>query len=654
MPVTRWEDRFSRWDGADRPGEPLGHHPRVVHGPVAVGLWAAPAVAPSDRGGPHARDLIVSSWDACFGGGVYRFPGLNEALDVEGPGVRSPSLFGNVDPAPGIAPSAVVGVARGRSEILLFPDGTTGGPVPLDVPMAWIRGPETLHVVRVCDLDSDGVWDLLLGTDDWTDYWPDGHEWNDPAYRPYAADGTWRGGPLRGHVYAAFNRGTGDRPRFERAVPLMQNGRPLEVYGAAAPTWGDFLARGRADLICGDFLDRLWFFRHRGGLEFDPAAAVQGPSGHPLTLPQNVHVPVAVPRPRASRGGRPCAAALLVGAEDGFVHRLQPRAGSSVVPAYDGPQPVCQPHPPLHPGVEPVPAVCDWSGDRRHDLIVGTGGGWLLWYPDLGGNDQVRRYGDAVVLQSTSGPLRVQAGITGSIQGPSEAKWGYLSPTAADWDGDGRPEVLASDVMGRHLVFRRTADPAVLEPPRPLRYAGAPLRTVWRVCPAVTTWGDQGGRRRYVCVDAAGSLVDFAQAGPDALDGKRWLRYASGAPIEFTEDRGGGLGRVKLAVCDWTGSGRGDLLVGTHARASMPAGPTGAPRHTHGQATVLILENVGVPGNPRFAQPRQLHHRGEPLRFGMHSCAPAPVDWLGRGALDLVVGVESGTLVLLRREDLSW
>lgn len=663
MSVTRWEDRIPRWTETDRAGEPLGHHPSVTRGPLAVGLWAAPAVVSPGLGQAGGRDLIVASWDACFEGGVYRFSALDEELNVTGRAVRIPNMFGNVDPVPGVTPTMFVAVSRDRPDILLFPDDEAA-PIVLDVPIAWVRGAETLHVVRACDLDGDGVWDLLIGTDDWSDYWPDGREWNDPDYRPYDANGAWRGGPLRGHVYAARNIGSPARPRFERAVPLMCGGKPVEVYGTAAPAWADLLGRGQPDLVCGDFRDRLWFFRHRGRLEFDPAAAVLGPDASPLALPQNIDVPVAVTarpgtgeeRTPASISWWPAARrpALLVGAEDGFVWRLDPLPRSSGAPAYAAPEPVRMPHPPLHAGVEPVPVVCNWTGNRGLDLIVGTAGGGLLRFPDLGGDDDLRRYGEAVPLRTAAGPIRVQAGEGGSIQGPSEMKWGYLSPTAADWDDDGRPDVLASDIMGRHLVFARTADPGVLEPPRELRYAGAPLRTVWRVRPAVTTWGAAGGTRRYVCVDEDGVLVDFARRDAVTLEGKRRLCCAGGTPITFTEDRGGGLGRVKLAVCDWTGSGRGDLLVGTHARASVPPGPAGRPRHTHGQATVLVFENVGAPGQPRFAPARQLCFRGRPVRFGMHSCAPAPVDWSRRGVLDLVVGTESGTLLLLRREDLTW
>jgi hypothetical protein len=651
MPARRWEDRVPRWTGADGTGEPLGHHASVLHGPAAVGLWAAPSIVPAAHGAADRRDLIVACWDACFEGGVYRFHGLDECLDISGPAERMPGLFGNVDAVPGMTPPAFVAVSRDRPEVLLFPDGGAA-PIPLHVRIAWIRAAETLHVVRACDLDGDGVWDLLIGTDDWSDYWPDGREWNDPEYRPYGEGGVWRGGPLRGHVYAARNIGTAARPRFERAAPLTCGDGPVEVYGAAAPAWADLLGRGQPDLLCGDFRDRLWFFRHRGGLEFDRGVPASGPNRSPLVLPQNIHVPLAVSEGQDGRAG--AAPALLVGAEDGFVWRLHPVPHPSGVPAYGMPQPVTMPRPSLHPGVEPVPAVCDWSGNGGRDLLVGTAAGSLLWYPDLGGSDDLRRYGEALPLRTETGVIRLQAGERGSVQGPSEAKWGYLSPAASDWDGDGRPEVLASDIMGRHLFFARTPDPRVLEPPRELQYDGMPMRTAWRVRPAVTTWGVPGGSRRYVCVDSDGVLVDFAQRTLDALDDKRFLRYTDGMPIVFTEDRGGGLGRIKLAVCDWTGSGRGDLLAGTHARASVPPGPAGIPRHTHGEATVLIFENIGAPGQPVFAAARQLYCRGRPVRFGMHSCAPAPARWTAGETLDLVVGTESGTLLLLRREFLTW
>jgi len=650
-----------RWDPTGSPGEELGHHARVTHGPLSVGLWASPALGPAATRVPggaggraaadHAsRELLVCCWDACFEGGVYRFGGLDSTLNAGAAGRRAPGLFGFVEPVPALAPDALLAVSRDRPEVVLFPH-QGAEPVPVELRFNWIRGSETLHVVRVCDVDRDGTWDLVIGTDSWAEYWPDGREWNDPQYRPFTAAGAWRGGPLLGHVYVARNTGTNIRPRFEPARALRAGDSPLVVSGTAAPAMGDFLGRGALDLICGDFLDRLWFFRHRGGLAFDPPVPVAGPDDRDLRLPQNIHVPVVVPPTGAGGSRRP---ALLVGAEDGLVHRLTPRPASRSVPAFSAPRPVRQPAPRLHPGILPVPCVCDWTGDGGRHLIVGTGGGWLLWYPDLRG-DPLRRYGEPRVLRTATGPIRVQAGPTGSLQGPSEAKWGYLCPVVSDWDGDGRLEVLAGDIMERHLLFARTPDPEVLEPPRELRYRDVPLRTVWRVRPAVACWG-RGSPRRYVCLDENGLLADYGRAAsdPTALTDKRILRYADGAPIAFTEDHGGGRGRIKLAACDWTGEDRGDLLVGTHARASIPPGPTGAPRHTHGQATILLLENVGTLGAPTFARPRQICYRGVPVRYGMHACSPEPVDWTGRGVLDLVVGAESGTLFLLRREWLSW
>jgi len=108
-----------------------------------------------------------------------------------------------------------------------------------------------------------------------------------------------------------------------------------------------------------------------------------------------------------------------------------------------------------------------------------------------------------------------------------------------------------------------------------------------------------------------------------------------------------------LCICDWTGRGQYDLIVGTHARASLPPNNTGAPRHTTGQAGIFYYENIGTNASPIFAEPRAFKFKGEVIAMGMHVASPEAVDWTGSGQLGLIVGVEDGSVVWLERKDLS-
>ena len=169
--------------------------------------------------------------------------------------------------------------------------------------------------------------------------------------------------------------------------------------------------------------------------------------------------------------------------------------------------------------------------------------------------------------------------------------FGYTCPTVTDWDGDGNADVLMSDVLGRHMFYRNLGGdcPPRFAAPQALCHNGKPLKTVWRVRPAVVDWlGD--GALHYIALDEEGRLSDYRRSSDTELTGKRFLTWENGTPVTFTQDVGGGRGRVKLCICDWTGSGRYDLIVGTHARASLPPGPTGAPRNTTGQAKHLLHE----------------------------------------------------------------
>ena len=107
-------------------------------------------------------------------------------------------------------------------------------------------------------------------------------------------------------------------------------------------------------------------------------------------------------------------------------------------------------------------------------------------------------------------------------------------------------------------------------------------------------------------------------------------------------------------ICDWTGTGRLDLIVGSNARTCLPPGPTGAPRHTTKQAGIHYIPNVGSNAAPVFGTPIPFRWKGEVIAMGMHVASPEVVDWTGSGAPGLIVGVEDGSIVWLDRKDLEW
>ena len=110
---------------------------------------------------------------------------------------------------------------------------------------------------------------------------------------------------------------------------------------------------------------------------------------------------------------------------------------------------------------------------------------------------------------------------------------------------------------------------------------------------------------------------------------------------------------MKLCICDWSGSGRFDLIIGTHARASVSSTKGGAPRSTTGQAGIFLLENVGSNLGPVFAEARAFAYEDKVIAMGMHVASPEAVDWTGCGELGLMVGVEDGSIVWLQRSALS-
>jgi hypothetical protein len=654
MSTERWEDVIPVWTDPGYGDREIPFSATAARRQLAGAIISL--AEPVDWYGKGGKDILLSAWDACYGASVRLYAHTGTGTDGT-PELAFDHVLEGVSGFVTVVPDGdtfhLLSTSRLRRSLHLHVNiGTVGNPrfadpLVLDLDADWQHDGEIFHLARFHDIQGDDRPALVLGTDYWTDYWPDGKEWNVEGYRPYGTEGRWRGGPLRGHLYVFANHGTRREPRLGRGVAVTADDGPIEVYGQLGPAFGDFRGNGRDDLICGSFLDRLYFHARRPDGTFAAGRMALGDDGQPLVLDHCIHLPAAVDWDGDGRTD------LLVGAEDGRIWFIR-NSGQQIdgTPVFERPVPIMATDARPHVGVLPMPAAADWSGNGREDLIVGNSTGELLYVP-VDGGPEAPRLGTPRPVQAGGHTVRVAAGPSGSLQGPSEFKFGYTSPAAGRWFGGERPDLVMSDIFGRYLAFRNLGgEPPQFEAPRELQFEGRPLRTVWRVRPAITDWAATHATQ-LVTLDADGILCAFEQLSDTVVGNKTPLLDADDRPIRFTEDFGGGRGRIKLTVCDWTGDGHLDIVYGTHNRASVPPDKSGIPRHTTYQAGVFLLKNIGDNDRPRFAPAKPFLYQEQPLVLGMHECAATPVWWRKQPLPDLVIGVEDGTLLWLKRDSLA-
>ena len=258
------------------------------------------------------------------------------------------------------------------------------------------------------------------------------------------------------------------------------------------------------------------------------------------------------------------------------------------------------------------------------------------------------------------------AGPNGSIQGPVEAKWGYTTFSVADWDLDGLPDIVLNSILGEVVWLRnvgtRTSPRLAAPEPVQVEWQGIPPRlawgwktpkgthllTQWRTTPVVhDVTGD--GLPDLVMLDTDGYLALFERAKSGVLEpanvkrrtpnaegaapaGGLVLRHPrrafvdeSGRPLRLNERTAGGSGRRKIAITDWNGDGRFDLLVNS-ANAN------------------LLLQVSDRDGRWWFRDAGPLASRN----IEGHDVSPATADFDADGVPDFLGGAEDGRFYYLR------
>ena len=294
------------------------------------------------------------------------------------------------------------------------------------------------------------------------------------------------------------------------------------------------------------------------------------------------------------------------------------------------------------------PCRYDWNEDGTPDLVTGDASGHVLLWK---GSADSWRYHTFEPFTVNGVPYKPVAGMTGSIQGPNEKRWGYTKVVAGMWNG--KKALIVNDITGEMVLFYPAKGETELQKPIPFTRGGEAYKVAWRSRPDIVS-----GKSGFAGVPHDSLLVqdwdgDMSVAIPEApgsasIAREIKLRYVDGETIRLCGPAGL-WGRGAVSLFDWDGDGDLDMIFGTNRSCHQFF----SEKKKKKGAVPFLIRNEGTNAKPVFARPQPFALKsGIDLKFGVHNATPWITDLNKDGKADMLIGAEDGKVYGFLNEEL--
>ena len=195
------------------------------------------------------------------------------------------------------------------------------------------------------------------------------------------------------------------------------------------------------------------------------------------------------------------------------------------------------------------PRVVQWDADGKKDLLTGRADGTVMLYRNIGTDDSPTFDGGALL----------QVGPAGSKTAINVS--GRATPTVIDWNNDGLKDLVIGALDGTIRLFINEGtdtEPDFLTETFVQEDGSNLLVPSARSSPVILDL-DGDGTKDILTGSTDGKLLLYPNVGtdPDPLFSGYYLIESGGIPIDLFGDP-----RSRPFVCDWTGDGYLDVLIG--------------------------------------------------------------------------------------------